>query len=72
MKCELSNLSGLKRKLDIQISPEQVQRGFDEVYKKKQKKVNLPGFRKGKVPLDHIRSMYHEETKKRYNHKSYQ
>ena len=64
MKCELSNLSGLKRKLDIQISPEQVQRGFDEAYKKKQKKINLPGFRKGKVPLNHIRSMYHEEIKR--------
>ncbi|MDE0118417.1 MAG: trigger factor [Bdellovibrionales bacterium] len=64
MKCELSNLSGLKRKLDIQLSSEQVQRGFDEAYKAKQKKVHLPGFRKGKVPLNHIRSMYHEEIKR--------
>ena len=64
MKCELSNLSGLKRKLDIQLSPEQVQKGFDEAYKKKQKKVHLPGFRKGKVPLNHIRSMYYEEIKR--------
>ncbi|MDE0518702.1 MAG: trigger factor, partial [Bdellovibrionales bacterium] len=64
MKCELSNLSGLKRKLDIQLSSEQVQRSFDEAYKNKQKKVHLPGFRKGKVPLNHIRSLYHEEIKR--------
>ena len=28
------------------------------------KKAVLPGFRKGKVPLNHIRSMYQEEVKK--------
>ena len=64
MKCELSTLGGLKRQLDIQLSVEQVQKSFDENYKKRQKKAHLPGFRKGKVPLDHIRSMYREEVKR--------
>ena len=64
MKCELNTLSGLKRELDIQLSVEQVQKGFNEAYRKKQQKVDLPGFRKGKVPLNHIRSLYHEEVKR--------
>ena len=64
MKYELSSLSGLKRKLDIQISAEQVKKSFDANYIKKQKKTELPGFRKGKVPMSHIRSMYKEEVKR--------
>ncbi len=64
MKYELSELGGLKRKLDIHLSVEQVNRVFDEIYKKKQKKIHLPGFRKGKAPLNHIRSMYQEEVKR--------
>lgn len=64
MKCELSSLSGLKRKLDIQLSVEQVQKSFNENYIKKQKKTELPGFRKGKVPMNQIRSMYEEEVKR--------
>lgn len=64
MKCELSVLTGLKRKLDIQLSVEQVQSAFNNNYKKHQKKAKLSGFRDGKVPLNHIKSMYSEEIKK--------
>ena len=64
MKYELSSLSGLKRKLNIQVSAEQVSKSFEENYIKKQKKTELPGFRKGKVPMNHIRSMYQEEVKR--------
>ncbi len=62
MKCELIELEGLKRKLDIHLSSEQVQGGFDRSYKEWQKKANVPGFRKGKVPLSYIRSNYRVET----------
>ena len=64
MKCEISVLSGLKRKLNIELSVEQVQNSLEESCKKKQKTTNLPGFRKGKVPLSHIRSLYREDLKK--------
>ncbi len=64
MKYKISTLSGLKKKLDIHLSPEQVQKGFDEHYKKKQQKAHLPGFRKGKVPLNQIRALYQEEVTK--------
>ena len=64
IKINTKYLGGLKRKIDIQLSAEQVQKAFDENYRKKQKTVELPGFRKGKVPLDQIRSMYQEEVKR--------
>ena len=64
IKINTNNLGGLKRKLNIQLSAEQVKKAFDENYKKKQKTVELPGFRKGKVPLHQIRSMYQAEVKK--------
>ena len=64
VKINTKYLGGLKRKIDIQLSAEQVQKTFDENYRKKQQTVELPGFRKGKVPLDQIRSMYQEEVKR--------
>ena len=64
MKCELSTLSGLKKKLDIQLSVEQVTKAMEDSSKNKQKTTSLSGFRKGKVPLNHIRSLYQEEIKK--------
>ncbi len=64
MRYELSTLKGLKRKLDIHLSAEQVQKSFDEHYKKKQQKAELAGFRKGKVPLSQIRALYQGEVTK--------
>ena len=64
MKCELTKLEGLKRKLQIQLSADQVQEILDQNYRKWQKKVNLQGFRKGKVPLQYIQSHYQPEVKK--------
>ena len=64
MKCELTKLQGLKRKLEIHLTADQVQKIMDQNYKKWQKKVNLQGFRAGKVPLQYIQSRYQPEVKK--------
>ena len=64
MKCELTELEGLKRQLNIQLSTEQVQDGFQENYKKWQKKIQVSGFRKGKAPFEFIRSTYYNEIVK--------
>ena len=64
MKYELTNLKGLKRKIKIQVSSEEVQKAFDQNYKKAQKKATLPGYRKGKGPLSQVRSLYQEEVTK--------
>lgn len=46
--------------LDIQISGESFKAAISEVYKKNVKKINVPGFRKGKAPLSIIEGMYGE------------
>jgi len=64
MQYKINKLDGLKRKLDIQVSVEQVQELLNDNYRKKQRKADLPGFRKGKVPLNHVRPLYQEEVKR--------
>ncbi len=64
MTYKLTTLNGLKRKMDIQLSAGQVKTAFDDSYRKKQKTAHLPGFRKGKAPLSHIRSIYQEEVRR--------
>ena len=46
--------------LDIQISGESFKEAIQQVYKKNVKKINVPGFRKGKAPLSIIEGMYGE------------
>ena len=46
--------------LDIQISGESFSEAIKQVYYKNVKKINVPGFRKGKAPLSIIESMYGE------------
>ena len=64
MKYELKTLKGLKRQMDIQVSPEEVQNAFHKSYQKAQKKATVPGYRKGKAPLNQVRHLYQGEVTK--------
>ncbi len=63
MKTDIENLSNLERKLNIQISVEQVNSEFTNAFKHLQKSVEVKGFRKGKTPLETIRSLYGDKIK---------
>jgi len=63
MKATVDKLSGLSRKLNVEIPAEKVQQAFDKVYKAIQKKANIKGFRAGKAPLATIKSIYGEQVK---------
>lgn len=63
MKATVDNLSGLSRKLTVEIPTEKVQQAFDRVYKAIQKKANIKGFRQGKAPIATIKSIYAEQVK---------
>lgn len=58
MKSELIENSGLKKKLKIEVSPEEVTTALDKEFKKIQKTAHLKGFRKGKAPLGQIKAAY--------------
>ena len=58
MKSELIENTGLKKKLKIMVSPEEVTSALDKELIKIQKNAEVKGFRKGKAPLEQIRAAY--------------
>jgi len=52
----------LQYEMQVQIAPEEVQKAFSQGYRHFQQKVSLPGFRKGKVPVDYIRKNYFSQV----------
>jgi len=50
VKTDVESLSPTRVKLTVQLPFEELQPSFDEAYKAIGKQVNVPGFRKGKVP----------------------
>jgi trigger factor len=50
LKFEVHNLENQKAQIDVVVSAEKVEQSLDCAYRNLVKKVNLPGFRKGKVP----------------------
>ncbi|OFZ20382.1 MAG: trigger factor [Bdellovibrionales bacterium RBG_16_40_8] len=63
MKNSLENTGGLGRKLTIKVPAEKVSSTFDRVYKGIKKNANIKGFRKGKAPLQTIKSLYSDRVK---------
>lgn len=58
MKSNVEVVSGLERKLSVEIPPETVKAAFENAYKEVQKNAEIKGFRKGKAPLSTIRNLY--------------
>ena len=48
----------LQYEMQVQIAPKEVQKAFDQEYRRFQRKISLPGFRKGKAPVDSIRKTH--------------
>lgn len=63
MKSNIENLSNLERKISVHVPTEQVNTEFSNAFKYLQKSVEIKGFRKGKTPLETIRSLYGEKIK---------
>lgn len=60
MKSNVENLTGLFKKLNVEIPPESVKAEFSKAYGELQKQTALKGFRKGKAPIEKIKQMYSE------------
>lgn len=54
---------GWKRTLEIEIPKEKVDDEFESTYKKYQSLAKIPGFRKGKAPLDMVKLRFKEKIK---------
>ncbi|MEK4024985.1 trigger factor [Sporosarcina sp. FSL W7-1283] len=62
MTVKWEKLEGSEGKLTFEVSVERFNQGMDEAFKKVVKKVQAPGFRKGKMPRKMFDKMYGEEA----------
>lgn len=60
MSTEIQQLNESERKISIEMPQEETQKYFEEILKKEAKKIQIPGFRKGKAPLSLVKKMYGE------------
>ena len=60
MKATVEKISSNKVKISFEIEAEKFNEGLDAAYRKNVKRINIPGFRKGKAPRKLIESMYGE------------
>ena len=63
MKSNVEKVSNLSRKLNIEVPAAVVQSSFQKVFTGIQKDVEIKGFRKGKAPLNTIKSIYGDRVK---------
>ncbi|MDY5540767.1 MAG: trigger factor [Lachnospiraceae bacterium] len=61
MSVQVENLEKNMAKLTIEVSAEELEKALQAAYNKEKNKINIPGFRKGKVPRAMIEKMYGPE-----------
>ncbi|MBI5249673.1 MAG: trigger factor [Desulfomonile tiedjei] len=59
---QIENVSEIKKKVTVQVPEEQVQSMLDTEYRDLKKTVQIKGFRKGKVPMNIIRSYFKDKV----------
>ncbi len=60
METKVNNLSDYLREIEVTLSYDEIKPIIDEAYKDERKKIAIPGFRKGKAPMNMIKKMYGE------------
>lgn len=58
MKVTVSESDTWRRTLEVEVPDEDVRRRFETAYKNYSKSLNLPGFRKGKIPLSLVKKRF--------------
>ena len=63
MQFDIQDLGPVRKKVRIEIPAKRVDSTFASVYNQLAQKASLPGFRKGKVPVSHVRKMYADQAR---------
>ncbi|MBL7544148.1 MAG: trigger factor [Bdellovibrionaceae bacterium] len=63
MKSNLEKVTSLQRKLNVAVPVTDIQTSFEKVYRDIQQEVTIKGFRKGKAPMNTIKSLYQSRVK---------
>ena len=62
MKVQIEEISPIKKKLNIEVPETEYKQALEKAYEKLKKKVQIKGFRKGKVPRDILEKYYGAKT----------
>jgi len=62
MSLKVEKLENSMAKLTIEVSAEELDKAIEKAYQKNKNKIEVPGFRKGKVPRQMIEKMYGKEV----------
>ena len=60
---QVEDLTDVKKKVVFEIPADRIQEMMDSQYRDLKKTVQIKGFRKGKVPLDLVRSFFKKQVK---------
>ncbi len=63
MKTKVEDLSSVKKRLFVEIEPEELEKRLNKVYSELRKRVRLKGFRPGKVPIKVLESRFGDIVK---------
>lgn len=60
MESKVNVLGNYEHEVEVTLSYDEIQNDIDEAYKKERKNIEMPGFRKGKVPISMLKKTYGE------------
>jgi len=63
MEFTVSDLSAVKKKIEISVDQERIQSELDKSMKKYRKKAKVKGFRPGKVPVNIVKNLYFDQIR---------
>ena len=63
MQFEIQDLGPVSKSVRVSVPARKVDATFSMVYNQFSQKASLPGFRKGKVPMSHIRKLYGDRAR---------
>ncbi|NIA19153.1 MAG: trigger factor [Xanthomonadaceae bacterium] len=63
MEFTVSDLSAVKKKIEISVDQERIQGELDKSMKKYRKKAKVKGFRPGKVPVNIVKNLYFDQIR---------
>ncbi len=58
LETKVNNLSDYLREVEVTLSYDEIKDDIENAYKKERKKISMPGFRKGKVPMSIVKKYY--------------